>query len=351
MFKNEKFKKYRNNGLTGLANLGNTCFINSTLQCLSHTYELNDYLDKDGKKYEKDINDTNESLILVEWDKLRELMWSENCIIAPGKFIEIIRKIANLKDRELFTGFAQNDLPEFLLFLMDGFNNAIKKKVDIKFSRDAKNDKDKLAIKCFDMLRQIYNNEYSELFEIFYGIHVSQINDLNNKTLSETPEHFFIINLCIPDNKTGKLLTLYDCFDNYTKNELMSGDNKWFNEITNEKQVVNKSIKFFSLPNIMLIDIKRFNNNLKKNDDLIDIPINNFDLSKYVIGYNKYTYVYDLYAVCNHYGSSMGGHYNSLIRNANGKWYLFDDDNISEINEEKLNLKNAYCLFYRKRKI
>ena len=61
----------------------------------------------------------------MEWDKLRELMWSENCIISPGGFYTSVSKVAKIKDKIIFTGHAQNDLTEFLIFIIDCFHNAI----------------------------------------------------------------------------------------------------------------------------------------------------------------------------------------------------------------------------------
>ena len=123
------FEMYENKGLTGLANLGNTCFVNSCIQILSHTYELNDFLNL--KTYKKKLRNKYESALLIEWDNLREFMWSENCIISPGKFIKTVQKLAQLKDKDIFTGFAQNDLPEFLLFVIDCFHTALAREVNM----------------------------------------------------------------------------------------------------------------------------------------------------------------------------------------------------------------------------
>ena len=74
------------------------------------------------------------------------------------------------------------------------------------------------------------------------------------------------------------------------------------------------------------------------------------NLSKYVIGYNKNKFIYELYGICNHSGNVFGGHYTAFIKNANNKWYHFNDTNITELKKEKIKTNKAYCFFYRKKK-
>ena len=342
---NNKYNKYKDKGLSGLANLGNTCFLNSCMQVLSHTYELNDFLNLE--TYKKRLNNKCDSALLVEWDNLRQLLWNNNGIVSPAKFVQTVQKIAQIKDLDMFTGFDQNDLPEFLILVIDCFHNALSRQVNMTVSGTAINETDKIAVACFDRIKQMYSKDYSEIWNMFYGTQVSQLTSLTNEVVSMSPEPFFIINLPIPsENKTP---TIQNCFDLYVESETLDGI---LNEKTGNKETMKKGIKFWSFPNILVMDIKRFNATNRKNQILVDFPLENLNLSKYVIGYNKDSYIYDLYGVCNHSGSSLGGHYTSFIKNANGKWYHYNDTSVTEIDkslEKQIVSPKAYCFFYRKR--
>lgn len=338
------FEKYKDKGFTGLQNLGNTCFMNSVLQCLSHTYEFNEYLDTED--YKKKINRKPDSLVLMEWDKLRKMIWQENCTISPGGFFTAIRKVARIKDKDLFTGFAQNDLPEFLTFLLDCFHESILREVDMKINGEIKNETDKLANECFTMMQNMYKKEYSEMLKMFYGIHVSKIETESGKYINSSPEPFLMLDLAIP-NKSKP--TLMDCMESYTEDEILTGDNKVFNEETNEKEDAIKQIRFWSLSDILIITLKRFSNTGTKNNVNVDFPIEDLDLTKFIIGYNKDSYKYELYGICNHTGGVLGGHYTSYVKNSNNKWYHFNDQSVDEIDESEIKSEKAYCFFYRKK--
>jgi len=339
--------KYSNKGLSGLANLGNTCFINSCVQILSHTYEFNEFLEK--QTFKKKLNNKVDTALLLEWDELRQMLWGNNSTISPNKFLSTIQKVAKIKGQDLFTGFSQNDLPEFLLFLIDCFHNSISREVLMSISGTPENDTDYLAIECFNMIKNMYSKDYSEIWNLFYGVHVSEITSLETgKTLKLTPEPYFMLDLPIPLN--NKSPTLTDCMELYVEGEVLEGDNAWFNEKTGRKENIKKKIVFWSFPNILVIDLKRFNSNGQKKQMLVSYPLDNLDLSKYIIGYKKECYIYELYGVCNHSGNVLGGHYTSYVKNANNKWYHFNDTSVSEvgINETIISTK-AYCLFYRKK--
>ena len=336
--------KYKNKGLSGMANLGNTCFINSCMQVLSHTTCFNELLDN--KNTLNKLNKTVDSVLLIEWNNLRKILWGDNCVVSPAKWINSIHKVAKVKNALLFTEYSQNDSHEFLLFILDCFHNSLKREVDMNIKGNIESEQDKLAVSCYKMIKKIYENEYSEIVKYFFGIHVSQISDTKNKVLSFNPEPFLNIDIPIPEMKN---ISIFDCLDEYTNYELLSGDNQWYYEEKKKKIDAKKNIVFWSLPDIFIVTFKRFKNTMRKNQILIDFPLTDLDLSKYIKGYDKKSYIYDLYGIINHSGSLMGGHYWSFIKNANDKWYVFNDTIVKEIEVNKLISPNAYCLFYKKK--
>lgn len=343
-----EFNKYAGKGLCGLMNLGNTCFINSCLQILSHTYDLNNLLDKE--YYKKKLKKNVDAILLVEWDNLRKILWEENNnTIQPNKFLYIIQKVAKEKGRELFTGYHQNDLPEFLIYLIDSFHNAISREITITISGTPENETDIIAMKCYQMIKDTYSRDYSEIWNLFYGVHVSIIQCIEtHKIVSIKPEPYFILDLPVPDIK---LPSLIDCLDLYLKGEILDGENAWYNEKTNNYIAIEKKISIWSFPSILVITFKRFNNNNKKIQKKIDFPIEELNLSNYVIGYKKESYKYELYGIINHFGGVLGGHYTCYIKTAIHQWYEFNDAKVSSITTENLITPRAYCLFYRKKEM
>lgn len=344
-------------GISGISNCGNTCYMGACLSVLSHTYELNRLLDnKQLQERRKTLSKRKfNARLLDDWDELRKLLWNKNCTVAPGGFVGAVQQVSRHMDNFQFQGWGQSDCGEFLLFLLDAFHNALSRSVVMRVEGVEKNGTDIIATRCYNMLKDRYAKDYSEILDIFYGVQMSVISDLVTKAaLSANPEPFSVLEMVIPAET--RATTLHSCFDAYCEPERLDGENEWWNEQTNQKQPVNKHLTFWSLPEIMIINLKRFSQTntygkYKKNTASVSIPLKNVSFSKYISGYNPEKYVYDLFGVCNHFGSMNGGHYTATIRIADGRWFNFNDADVREVkNMPDTHIEGSapYCLFYRR---
>jgi len=150
--------------------------------------------------------------------------------------------------------------------------------------------------------------------------------------------------------------TLDDCLDLYLQEEKLVGDNQWYCTKCKRHRNATKKTDLWILPPILIVHLKRFKFNDyghigSKNNAPMGYPINNWDLTKFVLSQGSEEPKYDLYAVSNHVGGLGSGHYTAYGKNRfDDSWYEFNDSSCRRISERTLrsNSSSAYLLFYNR---
>jgi len=286
-----------------------------------------------------------------ECRQLINLMWRQNALISPNRFTQVVQIVSKNKGVAEFSGYDQNDVSEFLIFIMECVHKSLLRKVNVAINGDIISKKDSIAASCYRACGEIYSKEYSEVYPTFYGMSVTELVDVSDpeNILSRKYEHYFIIDLPLPPPE-NKEPTLYDCFDTFIENEHLSGENAWYNEETKQKQEVYKRTVFWNFPPVLVISLKRYKNFINKDQRMVHIPLTTeLNLSKYSMCYGSSKYRYRLYAVCNHRGGLMGGHYTASVCPAGSepRWFHINDTSIVEIDPHQVISPYVSCLFYR----
>ncbi|KAM4864113.1 ubiquitin carboxyl-terminal hydrolase 4 isoform X2 [Urocitellus parryii] len=156
-----------------------------------------------------------------------------------------------------------------------------------------------------------------------------------------------------PQKKKKTAVALRDCIELFTTMETLGEHDPWYCPNCKKHQQATKKFDLWSLPKILVVHLKRFSYNRywrDKLDTVVEFPVRALNMSEFVCDLSARPYVYDLIAVSNHYGAMGVGHYTAYAKNKlNGKWYYFDDSNVSLASEDQIVTKAAYVLFYQRR--
>jgi len=327
---------------SGLQNIGQTCYMNSTIECLSNIQKLTDVLLNKYGTFDiskKPLTSTYSNLLF-------ELFFSEEKYISPDVFKKVIGEL-----NPLFQGMHAADAKDLLFFMIETLhhelnpeiNNIFKpKKSFYQLEKESQNE----GIMLQNFIIDFNSKNKSIISDIFYGIIRSK---MTCKGCGITKYSFQTFNMQIfqlkklKEDKLAKnqnyyyndKLNLYDCFIYQQEGEDLYGENMIYcNTCKGLRDGIHQQ-SIYGLPYILIIILNRGKNNEDFNEEF-DFP-EILDLSNQgvIINQNSYKKFY-LCGIITHLGESgSGGHFIAYCRNNNNdKFLCYNDAVVSEVNVE-----------------
>ncbi|TMW68941.1 hypothetical protein Poli38472_001097 [Pythium oligandrum] len=374
----------RPRGLVGLQNLGNTCFMNSCLQCVSNIPAVVQYFQSGS--YLKETNDesTTKGTLANAYGELIQAL-SSTTAFSSTRPVDLKRVIGKVATR--FNGYDQQDAQEFLRFFLDGLHeelNRIRKKPPYYEIKDRENVADR---EVSDEYWKVYRERnLSALSELFCGQLRSEIrcHTCNHRSLCF--DVFWDLSVPVPkktkqsahmrfasvfstssssssaassdsdsSSPSSSGYTIQDCLRAYTEPEALQEHDAYYCSKCKTHRAVTKKISLYRLPPVLVVHLKRFSYSTFSRDKVntaIKFPTEGLNLAEYcaqdaVIDGSS---LYDLTGVVHHFGSLHGGHYTAECKNADTQeWYDFNDATVSLVKKSQICSASAYILFFRRR--
>ncbi|XP_068278574.1 ubiquitin carboxyl-terminal hydrolase 42 [Nyctibius grandis] len=301
----------------GLQNLGNTCFLNSTLQCLTYTPPLANYMLS--LEHTQSCHEEGFCMMCTMEAHVNQVLCCSNNAIKPTSVINGLKRIG-----KHFHFGSQEDAHEFLCFTVDALQKAC-------LNGSTKLDRSSQATTL--------------IYQIFGGYLRSRVKCLNCKAVSDTYEPFLDITLDIKG-----VTSVTKALEQFVKPEQLDGENSYKCSKCKKMVPASKRYTIHRSSNVLTISLKRFANFTggKINKD-VKYP-EYLDLRAYMSQSIGEPLIYALYAVLVHSGFNCNaGHYLCFIKAGNGLWYRMNDASV-ELSDIKTVLnQQAYVLFYIRR--
>ncbi|XP_014804810.1 PREDICTED: ubiquitin carboxyl-terminal hydrolase 36 [Calidris pugnax] len=298
----------------GLQNLGNTCFLNSTVQCLTYTPPLANYLLS--KEHSRNCHHGGFCMMCVMQNHMIQVFANSGNAIKPVSFIRDLKKIA----QHIRFG-NQEDAHEFLRYTIDAMQKACLNG-------------------CTKLDRQ--TQATTLIHQIFGGYLRSRVKCSVCKTVSDTYDPY--LDLALEIREAANIVRALELF---VKPDVLGGENAYMCAKCKKKVSATKRFSIHRASNVLTLSLKRFAN-FGGGKITKDVGYPEFLNIRPYMSQNKGDPVmYSLYAVLVHSGYSChAGHYYCYVKASNGQWYQMNDDLVRCSNIKVVLNQQAYVLFY-----
>ncbi|KAL5019637.1 hypothetical protein ScPMuIL_002529 [Solemya velum] len=320
------------------------CFMNSVLQCLSHTRPLLEYCLRED--YLRDKNTTSNGMkgsLITAYANLMCSLWKDNndTYVSPNAFKTQIQRFA-----PRFMGYSQQDAQEFLRYLLEGLhedvNKITRKPKMVVLDDDQFNSDNEQSCEYWKNYLKFDN---SRIVEIFVGQLKSVLKFCDCDHRSVTFDPFWDLSLPIPKGRSEVNIT--DCISHFMKEEAL--DDKPTCTKCKERRACTKGFSIQKFPRILVLHLKRFSQERysRKISTHVEFPVTNLDMSEFAAEGVSQPAIYNLYAVSNHSGGTHSGHYTAYCKHPFlSDWNLFNDTRVSRVQSNQVTSAEAYVLFY-----
>lgn len=320
----------------GLQNLGNTCYLNTTLQCLAHCTSFVSWV----TQY---IPQGNQPLFRALQDTYTRLQ-QENTTVAPKTLLQHLHQTLG----SLLPIHEPNDINEFVVLFLDKLHEEMAQplsKHPFKHVVYSNLPFDIQRQRMDEAWYQSIHKQHSHIQDLFYGQLVSQILCGHCQKVHHNYEVFGNKMISIHGD------TLDTCLQHHFQDEVMNATQEdpmqdpWVCDACQQSKPSTKTVRLWRNPRILLLSIKRFTAHMRKIPTEVGVPLR-LDLQPYTLGPTGTRY--ELKSVGFHAGSFHGGHYFAVCKHPdNNTWYLKDDDHVQPFPQEHLSqLGKGYLFCY-----